>query len=143
MYKRVYLAGDNHSCWQKELQAQAKKAQLAINFRCPHRQPESDQVNAETVEYITGARCVEAVNDALLTGSELIVIRFDGDSDHHHALAAGQAIVQGKSIVVLHENVYADKLASISRVATAVAGDMQQLLSILEVWSNSTATDKN
>ncbi len=144
MYKRVYLAGDNHSCWQKELQAQARAAELAISFRCPHKQSESGSVNVEPARQMAGARCVAAVNDALLREAELIVVRFDSDSDHHHALAAaGQAIVQGKSMVVLHEKVLADKLASISRVATAVAGDMEQLLSILDAWSNNKAIDNN
>jgi hypothetical protein len=143
MYKRVYLAGDNHSCWQKELQVQARAAELAISFRCPHEQSESVSVDTEATRQMAGARCVAAVNDALLREAELIVVRFDSDSDHRRALAAaGQAIVQGKSMVVLHEDVLADRLASISRVAIAVAGDMKQLLSILDAWSNNKATDK-
>lgn len=143
MYRRVYLAGDNHSCWQRELQIQARAAELAISFRCPQELSVSFPDGDEAARQMAGARCMAAVNDVLLREAELIIVRFDRDSDHRRALAvAVQAIVQGKSMVVLHENVLAGRLASISRAAIAVAGNLVQLLSILDAWSNNKATDK-
>ncbi|GGD71990.1 YtoQ family protein [Lacimicrobium alkaliphilum] len=145
MYKRVYLAGDNHSCWQQELQSQARKARLAISFRCSYKQVESDSIAMEAGSAMAGARRVEALNDALLSRAELIIVRFSEDSDHRSNLVAvAQAIVRGKSVMVLYDNEMADKFSSIPRVATAVAGDLAQLLSLLDIWSTTNkATDNN
>lgn len=145
MYKLVYLTGDNYSCWQQELQAQARKAKLTIKLRCSHKQVESDAIAMDVGRAMAGARFVEAVNDALLSDAELVVVGFDADSDHRPALAAvAQAVVKGKSMVVLHDKEMADKLSSVFRVATAVAGDIAQLSSLLDVWSRSNkVTDNN
>ncbi|WP_088329272.1 YtoQ family protein [Lacimicrobium sp. SS2-24] len=143
MNKRVYLAGKNHSYWLQELQAQAKKAELTLCFRCPGMMPEYDLNDVDAVEKIREARCIGALNDAFMSDADLIVVCADGPADQEARVAAGQAIISGKPVVLLQGRGSVAEPEGLAKAVTAVAADVHQLLAILRSWNNLKATDKN
>ena len=141
MISRVYLAGEIHSQWRKEITGQAEALGLPIEFDSPivnHRISDDIGIQISGNECASfwndykSARLNQARNQVLLEKSNFIVVRFgENYRQWNTAFEAGYAVAQGKPLITWHDESLNHALKEIDSVAAAVARDAGQVVKAL------------
>ena len=144
----VYLSGEIHTNWRKEIIDKCNKLNLPIEFLSPVTNHElSDDVGVEILgredkkfwhdhksAKINSIRTKNAIEQA-----DVVVVRFgDKYKQWNAAFDAGYAIGLSKSLIVLHDEVHQHALKEIDASASAVASNVDEVVKILQY----TATNK-
>ncbi|WP_114965920.1 YtoQ family protein [Alkalilacustris brevis] len=135
----VYLAGEIHSDWRKQIMDGARG--LAVRFTAPVTDHDASDdcgvaiLGAEPDKFwhdrkgaaLNAIRTRKAIADA-----DVVVVRFgDKYKQWNAAFDAGQAAALGKSLIVLHGPEHAHALKEVDAAAQAVAETPQQVVDIL------------
>ena len=144
----VYLSGEIHTNWRKEIIDKCNKLNLPIEFLSPVTNHElSDDVGVEILgredkkfwhdhksAKINSIRTKNAIEQA-----DVVVVRFgDKYKQWNAAFDAGYAIGLSKSLIVLHDEDHQHALKEIDASASAVASNIDEVVKILQY----TATNK-
>lgn len=135
---QVYLAGEIHSEWRKEITGQSEALGLPVTYCSPitnHQLSDSigqSILGREDKEYWNDYKSVrlnQARNKVLMEKSEIVVVRFgEKYKQWNSAFDAGQAVAQGKSLISWHDVALNHALKEIDAASAAVANDLQQVV---------------
>ena len=139
---KVYLAGEIHSDWRKEIIESCKKEKLDIQFLSPVTDhASSDDCGVEIMgpeeknfwkdrkgANINSIRTKKSIKD-----SDLIIVKFgEKYKQWNAAFDAGYAAALNKSIIVIHSDDHQHALKEVDAAASAVATDQKQAVRILK-----------
>lgn len=137
----VYLAGEVHSDWRRELRDAADAAELPIEFVSPVTDhAASDDCGAVILGEESnpfwrdrkGAGINSIRTRALLERSDCVVVKFgEKYRQWNAAFDAGFAAALGKPIIVIHPPDFQHALKEIDAAACAVAKNTTQALEVL------------
>ncbi|MGD2122249.1 MAG: YtoQ family protein [Gemmatimonadota bacterium] len=138
----VYLAGEIHSDWRKEIVEAAETAGLPVEFSSPVTDhPASDDVGvdilgAEEKDYWKdhkGALINSIRTRTAIERSDVVVVKFgEKYRQWNAAFDAGYAAALGKQLIVVHPPEFTHALKELDAAAQAVAETPQQVVKILE-----------
>ena len=142
MIWNVYLSGEIHTDWRKEIKNQAQKEKLNVSFTEPVTNHEfSDDCGAA----ITGAEekkfwhdykgaSINAIRTrTYIEKADIVVVRFgEKYKQWNAAFDAGYSAAKGKSIIIMHGDDNQHALKEIDAIALAVVRNNQQLIEILK-----------
>ena len=138
----VYLSGEIHTNWRKEIIEKCNQLNLPIDFLSPvtnHEQ--SDDVGVKILgeednkfwhdhksAKINSIRTKNAIEQ-----SDIVVVRFGNKyKQWNAAFDAGYAAAKGKSLIVMHNDEHQHALKEIDATALAVVQDNHQVIEILK-----------
>ena len=139
---KVYLAGEIHSNWRKEIIDSCEKEKLNIKFLSPVTHHESsdncgiDILGEEEKSFwkdrkganINSIRTKKSIKD-----SDVIIVKFgEKYKQWNAAFDAGYAAALNKSIIVIHNEDHQHALKEVDASASAVATDQKQAVRILK-----------
>ena len=138
---RVYLSGEIHTDWRKEIAVGAEAAELPVLFDGPvtHHEASDDCgaaiLGAETDKFWhdhKGAK-INAIRTRTLIGkADLVIVRFgDKYRQWNAAFEAGLAAAAGKPLIVMHQAEHAHALKEVDAAALAVCETSAQAVEIL------------
>lgn len=137
----VYLAGEIHSGWRKEIEEGCRQADLPVDLTSPvidHRNSDECGVAILGAEEKPiwrdrkGAGINAIRTRTHLEEADVVVVRFAGQyREWNAAFEAGQAAALGKPLVILHPPEHAHALKEIAAAANAVVERPDQVVSIL------------
>ena len=138
----VYLSGETHSDWRKQIAKGCKQADLAIDLVSPVLDhAESDDVGDKILgkedkafwRDHKGAKINAIRNRVLLETSDIVVVRFgDQYRQWNAAFDAGFAFANDKPLIVLHDEGLTHALKEIDAAAMATCETPDQVCKILE-----------
>ena len=138
----VYLAGEIHSNWRREIIDLCEVDKLDIQFTSPVTNHEnSDNCGIEILgaeEKIfwkdqKGANINSIRTKKLIKDSDLIIVKFgEKYKQWNAAFDAGYAAALNKSIIVIHNEDHQHALKEIDAAASAVASNTKQVVRILK-----------
>ena len=138
----VYLAGEIHSNWRREIIDLCEVDKLDIQFTSPVTNHEnSDNCGIEILgaeEKIfwkdqKGANINSIRTKKLIKDSDLIIVKFgEKYKQWNAAFDAGYAAALNKSIIVIHSEDHQHALKEIDAAASAVASNSKQVVRILK-----------
>lgn len=141
----VYLSGEIHSDWRKEIINNCKDKHLPIEFLTPVTVHEaSDNVGAkilgaEADKFWFDHKAAKINAIRIKTGiqkAELAVIKFgDKFRQWNAAFDAGQAAALGKPYIVIHPDEFTHALKEVDAQAMAIAKTSAQVVEILNYVS--------
>ena len=138
----VYLSGEIHSNWRKEIIQLCKKEDLSIVFSSPNTDHESSDncgveiLGAEESNFwkdnkgasINSIKTKKAIKD-----SDVVIVKFgDKYKQWNAAFDAGYASALNKSTIVIHNDEHQHALKEVDASASAVAKDQYQVVRILK-----------
>lgn len=138
----IYLAGEIHSSWRKEIKEKAAKKHLPILFKGPN---ENHDLSDEIGEKILGtqpnaifkdqaASSINNLRTELWINKADIVIALFGEKykQWNTAMDASMAITLGKPLILIRPESLHHPLKELSRKANVTVTDVDQAISILE-----------
>ena len=142
MIWNVYLSGEIHTDWRKEIKNQAQKEKLNVKFTEPVTNHEfSDDcgvalTGAEEKKFwhdYKGASINAIRTRTYIEKADIVVVRFgEKYKQWNAAFDAGYASALGKSIIVIHNEEHQHALKEVNAAAAAVASDQVQVVRILK-----------
>ena len=147
MQWRVYLSGEIHSDWRRQIAAGIEKAGLPVTLCGPVTDHDaSDECGVKILgdedhpfwKDHKGAKVNAIRNRRLIDRADIVVVRFgDKYRQWNAAFDAGYAAALNKPIITLHPPEHRHALKEVDAAALAVAETPQQVVQILEyVTSN-------
>ena len=138
----VYLSGEIHSDWRREIHDLCEKKSIPVRLIGP----ETDHATSDDCgEKILGpeessfwkdhkaAKINTIRNKSVLQNSDIVVVRFgEKYRQWNAAFDAGQAAALGKSLITLHSEELDHALKEIDAVALATTRSVEQVVGILE-----------
>jgi len=138
----VYLSGEIHSDWRREIQAGVEQADLPVRLSGPVEDHEaSDQcgvrILGEEADPYWRDRKGAGVNSirtqTLLQAADVVVVRFGPKyRQWNAAFDAGYAAALGKPVITLHDEDLNHALKEVDAAARATARTPGQVVEILE-----------
>ncbi len=139
---KIYLSGEIHSNWRKELKIESKNAVLNVDYL----EPETDHdLSDNTGANILGSEEKKFWHDHKgakinsirirrnIDKADIIVVKFgEKYKQWNAAFDAGYATARGKSLIVIHNDDHQHALKEIDAVALAVVQNNQQLIEVLK-----------
>ena len=142
MIWNVYLSGEIHTDWRKEIKNQAQKEKLNVNFTEPVTNHEySDDCGVvltgpEEKKFWhdhKGANINAIRTRTYIEKSDIVVVRIgDKYKQWNAAFDAGFASALNKSMIVIHNDDHQHALKEVDAAASAVAKDQHQVVRILK-----------
>jgi len=144
---KVYLSGEIHTDWRKDLRLLAEKASLNIEFLEPETEhslsddmgvmilgKEEDQFwHDQKGAKLNSIRIRKNIKDA-----DIVVVKFgEKYKQWNAAFDAGYAAAYGKSLIIMHEKENQHALKEIDSASTAVVQTTSQLIEILKYATKS------
>ena len=138
---KVYLSGEIHTDWRKEIKDGAKTAGLPVEFAAPVTNHEASDdcgvaiLGAEPNKFWhdnKGAN-VNAIRTRTLIGkADIVVVRFgEKYKQWNAAFDAGYASALGKAVIIMHSADHQHALKEVDAAALAVTETPQQVVDIL------------
>ncbi len=137
----IYLSGEIHSDWRRQIREGAERADLPVNFVGPVTDHEaSDECGVRILGEETesfwkdhkGAGVNAIRNRVLIDRAEVVVVRFGGKyRQWNAAFDAGYAAAKGIPLIILHDPEHAHALKEVDAAALAVAERPEQLVELL------------
>lgn len=137
----VYLSGEIHSDWRKEIISDAESANLPVRFSSPVTDHSaSDNCGVEILgaeekpfwKDHKGAKVNAIRTRTLLAGSDIVIVRFGEQyRQWNAAFEAGAAAALGKALIVIHPAEFTHSLKEVDAQALAVCETPAQALEIL------------
>ncbi|MEC9374708.1 MAG: YtoQ family protein [Planctomycetota bacterium] len=138
----VYLSGEIHTDWRKQITEAAAKADLPVSFLAPVTDhPASDDcgvniLGAEEKPFWKdrkGAGVNGVRTRTMLERSDIVVVRFgDQYKQWNAAFEAGYAAALGKRLIILHSPDHTHALKEVDAAADAVAERPEQVVELLK-----------
>lgn len=138
----VYLSGEIHSDWRKQLLQGSEAAQLPVKFFAPVTDHgKSDECGVailgpeEKAFWVDkkGAGINAIRTRSLIDQADVVVVKFgDKYRQWNAAFDAGYASARGKAIITLHDEVLTHALKEVDAAAMATAQTPQQVVEILK-----------
>jgi YtoQ family protein len=138
----VYLSGEIHSDWRKEIESQAAGKNLPVQFTAPVTDhPASDDVGKEILgeeeksfwKDRKGASVNAIRTRTLIEKSDIVVVRFgEKYRQWNAAFDAGYASALGKKLIIMHPEEHTHALKEVDAAALAVTRTPEQVVQILE-----------
>ncbi len=144
----IYLSGEIHTDWRKEIEAGVARAQLPVRLLAPiTHHATSNECGTRILgdedkpfwRDHKGAR-LNAIRIRTLIGqADVVVVRF-GDTyrQWNAAFDAGYAVALGKPLVVLHDPGLTHALKEVDSAAQAVVETPDQVVDVLDYVINGT-----
>lgn len=138
----VYLAGEIHSDWRKELIEKSADEKLDVKFTFPVTDhPASDNCGVEILgeessdfwkdRKGSGLNAIRTRN--LIEDADLVVVKFgEKYRQWNAAFDAGYAHALGKPLVIIHPEDFDHALKEVDGAANAVARNQDQVIGILK-----------
>ena len=136
----VYLAGEIHSDWRKEIAAAAEKQDLPVRFVGPvtdHGASDAagDVLGPESDLFWRDHKSakVNAIRTRhLIETSDVVVVRFAAKyREWNAAFDAGYAAAKGKPLITIHDDEWRHSLKEVDAAALAVAESPEQVVEVL------------
>ena len=147
MIWNVYLSGEIHTDWRKEIKSQAQKEKLNVNFTEPVTNHEfSDDcgvalTGAEEKKFwhdYKGASINAIRTRTYIEKADIVVVRFgEKYKQWNAAFDAGYASALNKSIIVIHSEEHQHALKEVDAAALAVVNETSKIMDILKYVINS------
>ena len=138
----VYLAGEIHSDWRREIISGAEQAGLPVEFLSPVTDHSaSDDVGVEILgaeendfwKDHKGALINSIRTRTALERADVVVVKFgEKYRQWNAAFDAGYAVALGKQLIVIHPQEFTHALKELDGAAQAVAETSEQVVKILE-----------
>lgn len=138
----VYLAGEIHSDWRKEIMEGAEKEGLPIEFLAPVTDhPASDDVGVDILgteekafwKDHKGAKVNAIRTRTALEQADVVVVKFgEKYRQWNAAFDAGYAAALGTPLIVIHPEEFTHALKEIDGAANAVCETSAQVVEILK-----------
>ena len=138
----VYLAGEIHSDWRREIISGAEQAGLPVEFLSPVTDHSaSDDVGVEILgaeendfwKDHKGALINSIRTRTALERADVVVVKFGEQyRQWNAAFEAGYAVALGKQLIVIHPQEFTHALKELDGAAQAVAETPEQVVKILE-----------
>ncbi len=138
----VYLSGEIHTDWRKEIIQLCKKEDLNVKFSSPNTDHESsDNCGVEILgseeknfwKDNKGASINSIKTKKAIKDSDVVIVKFgEKYKQWNAAFDAGYASALNKSIVVIHNDEHQHALKEVDASAAAVAKDQHQVVRILK-----------
>ncbi len=138
----VYLSGEIHSDWRKEIIELCKKENLSVIFTSPITNHEdSDNCGVEILgseeknfwKDNKGAKINSIKTKKSIKDSDVVIVKFgEKYKQWNAAFDAGYASALNKSIIVIHSDEHQHALKEVDAFASAVAKDQDQVVRILK-----------
>ena len=138
---KVYLAGEIHTSWRKEIIDLCDKEKLDIKFSSPVTDHEaSDNCGIEilgeedksTWKDRKGANINSIRTKKSIQDSDVVIVKFgEKYKQWNAAFDAGYATALNKSMIVIHNEDHQHALKEVDGAAAAVASDQTQAFRIL------------
>jgi len=138
----VYLSGEIHSDWRKEIIQLCKEENLNIKFSSPNTNHESsDNCGVEILgseeknfwKDSKGAKINSIRTKKYIKDCDVVVVKFgEKFKQWNAAFDAGYASALNKSIIVIHNDEHQHALKEVDASACAVAKDQDQVVRILK-----------
>ena len=141
MKYQVFLSGEIHSNWRKEIIEGAEKAGLPIGFEYPeHDHDKSDHSGIEILgredkkfwadHKSAGINSIRIRNG--IKKADIVIVKFgEKYKQWNAAFDAGYAAALGKSLVIIHPEDHDHALKEIDQAAEAVARTHEQVVDLL------------
>ena len=138
----VYLSGEIHSDWRKEIIELCKKENLSVIFTSPITNHEdSDNCGVEILgseeknfwKDNKGAKINSIKTKKSIQDCDVMIVKFgEKYKQWNAAFDAGYASALNKSIIVIHGDEHQHPLKEVDASASAVAKDQNQVVRILK-----------
>jgi len=138
----VYLSGEIHSDWRKEIINLCNKENLEISFSSPITNHEaSDNCGVQILgneeknfwKDNKGANINSIKTRKSIKDCDIVVVKFgEKYKQWNAAFDAGYAAALNKSIIVIHNDEHQHALKEVDAAAAAVAKDQHQVVRILK-----------
>ena len=144
---KIYLSGEIHSDWRKEVRSLAEEANLNINFLEPETDHSlSDDMGVKIMgkednkfwHDQKGAKLNSIRIRKNIQDSDIVVVKFgEKYRQWNAAFDAGYAVAHAKSLIVMHSKENQHALKEIDAASLAVVETNHQLLEILKYATKS------
>lgn len=138
----VYLSGEIHSNWRKEIKEGVERANLPVTISAPVTDhPASDNVGVQILgeekqdfwKDHKGAKINAVRTRTLIEAADIVVVKFgEKYRQWNAAFDAGYAAALGKKLIVMHPEEFTHALKEVDSAALAVAEKPSQVVDILE-----------
>ena len=143
---RIYLSGEIHTDWRKQIEQGTRKEKLPVEFFAPvtnHGYLDDcgvailgDEQNSFWKDR-KGANINAIRTRTLIEQSDIVIIRFgDQYKQWNAAFDAGFAAALGKRLIIMHGPDHAHALKEVDAAAQAVAETPEQIVAILRYVVN-------
>jgi len=139
---KIYLSGEIHTDWRRQIADKAEKAKLSVVFYSPVTDHEaSDEcgiriLGDETNKFWKdrkGAGINAIRTKTLIEQADIVIVRFgDKYKQWNAAFDAGYAAARGKPLIIQHQPEHTHALKEIDAAALAVAETIEQIIEILK-----------
>lgn len=139
---KVYLAGEIHSEWRKEIVKGVEIENLPVELSAPVTDhPASDNVGIDILgnekdefwKDHKGAQINAIRTRTLIENSDIVVVSFgEKYKQWNAAFDAGYAVAKGKKLIVIHQEEHTHALKEVDAAALAVAENTEQVIQILK-----------
>ena len=144
----IYLSGEIHTDWRKEIIDEVKKEKLNVNSYFPvldHQSSDDCGVRLLGMEEKKfwhdhkGAKVNALRTQNSIKKADIVIVRFgEKYKQWNAAYDAGFAIALGKSLIVIHDDDHQHALKEVDAMALAVIDDPLKVPSILRYVINGT-----
>lgn len=138
----VYLSGEIHSDWRKEIMQDAKERNLPVQFSAPVTDhPASDNAGTDILgseeknfwKDHKGALINAIRTRTYIENADIVIVKFgEKYKQWNAAFDAGYASALGKKLVIIHPEEHTHALKEVDAAALAVAENAAQVVNILE-----------
>lgn len=142
MQLTVFLSGEIHTDWRKEIEDGIAKKNLPIEVLSPITDHDAsdnvgvDVLGAEEVSFWKDHKAAKINSMRIHLGidrADIVVVKFgEKYKQWNAAFDAGYAIAKGKKLIVIHADEHTHPLKEIDAQAMATASNQQQVIDILE-----------
>lgn len=139
---KIYLSGEIHSDWRKEIMQGIKKEMLPVDLFAPVTDhSDSDNVGVDILgkedrefwKDHKGAKINAIRTRTLIEKADIVVVKFgEKYRQWNAAFDAGYAAALGKKLIVMHADEFTHALKEVDAAALAVAQNSKEVLQILE-----------
>ena len=142
MHLKVYLSGEIHTNWRKEIIDKCNKENLEIKFSSPITNHElSDDVGVQILGKENnkfwhdnkGAKINAIRTRSSIEKSDIVVVRFgEKYKQWNAAFDAGYASALNKSLIIIHNDEHQHALKEVDAAAFAVTKNVDEVVDILK-----------
>lgn len=141
MHVNVYLSGEIHSNWRKEIVESCSSQQLPITFMSPvidhNLSDNAGDILAKETDSFWGDHKSAKINGirtrTMIEKADIVVVKFGEQyRQWNAAFEAGYAVAKGKPIIVLHPNELGHPLKEVDAAAMVVAENPEQVTKVLK-----------